>query len=675
MLITLLAALSLTSSLSVEVPFLPQTDALCGGAAVAMVFRYWGDAHADIEQFASLVDRRAGGIHDDALVDAARTRGWNAISFEGTLESLAAHLEARRPVIVLLGDRRERYHYVVVTGIRSDGVIVHDPSWGPSRVIGEDAFQRAWSQARYWSLLILPGTPKADAEESLRGRFASDSEQGAVVDAATGSAEPDRCQQLLNAAVTDIQQRGLAEADAILDGVRSACPISAGPLRELAGVRFAQRRWPEAATFARDALALDGHDEYALDLLGSSLFVQDDPVRALRAWNVVGKPRVNLVRIDGIRHSRYQTISEALSLRPNALLTADAFERARRRLDDLPDRSTARLDVRPEADGFATVDVVVAERAALPHGTFGWIGAGARTAIDRKIDVTMPGGTGQGEVWSASWQWWTNRPGVAIGFAAPRVAGLPGVWRVDGSWQRETYTFDRGAETDVVREERTHAGLTVNDWMTGSIRWAAGVGFDAWNHERKTASISASIDRRWLNDRLSTSGGLSTSIGIGAAAGFHSLTARTAWRSSTVPHSWVTRAIVGVERVGNGAPLALWPGAGDGHARVPLLRAHALLADGVIAAGTASVLGRTLGYGTVEMQRWLERPALVKVAIAVFTDAAQASRFASPEHGAMQIDSGAGLRVKVPGAEGLLRIDVAHGVRNGANALTVGWLF
>jgi len=62
MIATLVAALSLASSLALDVPYLPQTDALCGGAAAAMVFRYWGDAHADVQEFASLVDRRAGGI-------------------------------------------------------------------------------------------------------------------------------------------------------------------------------------------------------------------------------------------------------------------------------------------------------------------------------------------------------------------------------------------------------------------------------------------------------------------------------------------------------------------------------------------------------------------------------------------------------------------------------------
>jgi hypothetical protein len=38
------------------------------------------------------------------------------------------------------------------------------------------------------------------------------------------------------------------------------------------------------------------------------------------------------------------------------------------------------------------------------------------------------------------------------------------------------------------------------------------------------------------------------------------------------------------------------------------------------------------------------------------------------------LDIGGGLRIKIPGAEGVLRIDIAHGVRDGKNALTFGWL-
>src|SRR5439155_6719791 len=106
---TLLFALSLTSGLStlstqgavttVEVPYLSQTDLLCGGAAAAMVFRYWGDFHADVQQFASLVDMRAGGIASDTLVQAVESRGWRADHFEGSLAGLHGHLAAGQPVI------------------------------------------------------------------------------------------------------------------------------------------------------------------------------------------------------------------------------------------------------------------------------------------------------------------------------------------------------------------------------------------------------------------------------------------------------------------------------------------------------------------------------------------------------------------------------------------------
>ena len=76
MIATLTAALSLAASLAIDVPYLPQTDALCGGAAAAMVFRYWGDAHADAQSFAPLVDRDAGGIANGVLTAAIQARGW-----------------------------------------------------------------------------------------------------------------------------------------------------------------------------------------------------------------------------------------------------------------------------------------------------------------------------------------------------------------------------------------------------------------------------------------------------------------------------------------------------------------------------------------------------------------------------------------------------------------------
>ena len=667
MVTTLAAALSIVASLAIDVPYLPQTDALCGGAAAAMVFRYWGDAHADAQEFAPLVDRAAGGIAGEALTAAVRARGWRTARVEGSLQALGTDVHGGRPVIVLLPDRDDRYHYVVVTGVSENAVVVHDPAWGPSRTIRAPDFERAWKAALFWSLVILP-----PAESAARSAAVQDLTSSHDPRSTSAAAPVDRCDARLSSALDEIRARGLDHAETLLGEVRTECPDSLGPIRELSGVRFAQRRWKEAAALARDLLHRRPEDEYALDILGSALFMEHDDDGALRAWNQIGKPRVNRVRIDGLHHTRYQTVAELMAIHPNMLLTAEMYGRARRRLEELPDHATTRLAVKPEADGFATVDVVVVEIAAVPRGKVEWAGAAARTAANRQIDVAVPGTSGQGEVWSAGWRWWSNRPGVSFGFAAPRLGRLPGVWRLDAVWQSDTYG---GVQSARIVETRSHGGLTISDWLSSRVRYSITTAVDAWNGGRKAASIGGSLRRVAFDERLTLSIDATQWAPLNGGAGFGSIGARAAARSSADTRGWVTRGAVGVERVGDAAPFALWPGAGEGQVREPLLRAHPLLDDGVVDLTESSAFGRTLSFGSAEIQRWLERPALVRLGVAAFTDAARASRQETSGRTPVHVDVGAGLRIKIPGTPGVLRADIAHGLRDGANALTFGWLF
>ena len=48
-----------------DVPYVVQSEALCGGAAAAMVLRYWGERGIAAESFAALVDQSAAGIRTD----------------------------------------------------------------------------------------------------------------------------------------------------------------------------------------------------------------------------------------------------------------------------------------------------------------------------------------------------------------------------------------------------------------------------------------------------------------------------------------------------------------------------------------------------------------------------------------------------------------------------------
>jgi hypothetical protein len=131
---------------------------------------------------------------------------------------------------------------------------------------------------------------------------------------------------------------------------------------------------------------------------------------------------------------------------------------------------------------------------------------------------------------------------------------------------------------------------------------------------------------------------------------------------------WLARA--GVEGAGAEAPLSLWPGAGTGQARDALLRAHPLLHDGAIRDG---VFGRRLAYAGIEWRRWISRGfGPVRLSPAVFVDAARAGAVPAFADRRAHVDVGAGLRIAVPSA-GVLRADVARGLRDGQMAVSFGW--
>jgi hypothetical protein len=362
---------SLLVALTLNVPFLPQTPALCGGAAVAMVFRYHGDRHADVQQFESLVDRRAGGIADQVLVEAVRQRQWRAVPLSGSIELLRDHLSAGAPLVLLLEDRPGRYHYVVAVGAEEAAVFVHDPTWGPYRRHDLPAFMRRWAAAKHWMLLIQPGDGQVVRATIPADRVASGA--SAIRLPAT------KCDLMLDEAVDEIGRSGLPSADNILGRVMRECPRSAAPVAELAGIRFAQERWDDAETLAERAVGIDETSTYAWDVLGSARFIRDDPAGALIAWNRIGKPTLDSITIDGLSRTRYALIAQFAGLTPNTTLTADAYRLAERRLRELPDQLAVRVGYTPDVDGYATVRVAVAERATRPL----WLTVGARAAIAR----------------------------------------------------------------------------------------------------------------------------------------------------------------------------------------------------------------------------------------------------------------------------------------------------
>jgi ABC-type bacteriocin/lantibiotic exporter with double-glycine peptidase domain len=143
-----------------NVPFYRQTESTCGPAALASVLAFWGRPAA-IEQITSSVylPELRGTLPMD-MESFAREKGFEATSSNGDLEDLKAHLRKDVPVICLLdlgfGPYR-RPHYITAIGFDdTHAVIIEHDGLRSDRLIGYESFNKAWTRAGNWMLVIRP---------------------------------------------------------------------------------------------------------------------------------------------------------------------------------------------------------------------------------------------------------------------------------------------------------------------------------------------------------------------------------------------------------------------------------------------------------------------------------------------------------------------------------------
>jgi Papain-like cysteine protease AvrRpt2 len=637
-----------------DVPFVPQSEDLCGGAAAAMVMRYWGARDVYASTFAPLVDRSAGGIQTSALTRELQRRQWTPVAGPGSAEDLARELGRGRPVITLIEDRPGRYHYVVVVAASGGKVVLHDPARAPSRVVEARTFEEAWAKTDRWMLVLLPppeiGTPMVSGA-------AERSPEPVGVPISGGRVCASQVAEGVRLAETD---RGAARH--ALDAAAAACPSEPAPWRELAGLDALESRWEDAARHARRAVANDGSDQHAWTVLATAEYVLHRDGAALGAWNHIGEPSIDLIDIKGLEATRYDAVFGTMGLAPGQTLTSEALRRAERQVRDLPAVSAARVTYHPLENGRAQVDASIVERARAPISYPSLMAVGATAGVDRQITASFANLSGGADLAELSWRWWANRPMIAASYAAPapRWAGR-GVWRFETS--RETQTFG----SELFQETRTRGGMEVSNWITDRVRLSGGAAIERWTDRGRAAAFSARIQIRPSAGRVVFDAGAS---GWTAARRFGTVDGGARWRSRDTSDGIVWLAASGYRAASDAAPASVWPGADNGHARDVLLRAHPLLEDGIITGG---VFGRSLAFGSVEAQRWRSTGKwLLRIAPAVFVDVARATRGLAGSDARTQVDAGAGVRVSLFGM-GILRVDVGHGVRDGRTALSIGW--
>ncbi len=663
---TAIAAVNPTPRL-LDVPYLSQTEDLCGGAALAMVLRYWGEREVYPEDFSALVDRSKSGIHTDVLAAEVSRRGWQSFPLNMAAaaggDRIRDHVDRGRPMVALIEVRPARFHYVVIVAWTADQVIAHDPALAPFRVMSRIEFERAWASAGRWALLILP--PSTTAAER-----APSPSRGSASGTATGS---DRCRPFIHESVALARNGDIAAAETGLLAATALCPNDPAAWRELAGVRFLQSRWADASAFAGRAARLDPGDEQGWELLATSRFLNDEPRAALDAWNRLGRPSIDVVRIEGARRTRHPVIAGLVDLSPRTLLTAEQYDRAARRLNELPSGDVGRLRYHPVSTGLADIEAVVVERPVVPSGRVPLAAAAARSWLQHELRVEVASPTGSGELWTAAWRWWENRPRLGFGVAVPSAFGLPGVMTIEGFWERQSYQTSgplaAGAPA-IAEDERRRAALSVSDWRTGHLRWQAGAALDRWAEESHL-SMDAGVDVRLAGDRLSLDVRAAAWTPIGSGDRFARGEVSAAWRSTREPRaaSWLLRT--GFAGTSVRAPFDLWPGAGTGDARAPLLRAHPLVKSGIV---SGPAFGRRLAHATAEYQRPLLTTPGGSIAWAGFADIGSAwRRMGVEDRGPTHTDVGAGIRLALRGKGGVIRIDVARGLQDRQVVLSTGW--
>ena len=148
--------------------------------------------------------------------------------------------------------------------------------------------------------------------------------------------------------------------------------------------------------------------------------------------------------------------------------------------------------------------------------------------------------------------------------------------------------------------------------------------------------------------------------------GFGLVAVSARWRSSDANRGRVFIVRGGGAAATQSTPADLWFAGDTGSVRPVPLRAHPVVDDGMLESDR---LGRRIAHISGEVRQWWAVKSIVQVGAAVFTDAAHIESRAEPG-GRDDVDVGGGLRLGLPGLDGVFRLDVGKGLRDGNTAFS-----
>ncbi len=633
---------------ALRVPYVSQSELLCGGAAIAMIERWWGRRGVYAEDFSYLVRPDSGGILTTDMLAVMRARHWAAQAFASSERAVRQAIADSVPVLALIRVAAKRYHYVVVVAWSDSAVTFHDPAAAPWVTLRNRDFTQRWAGARQWAMFVRPLATTASAPSP-----APPSVDSATIAPPPAAALP--CQPFLDQAVDAAAGNRLADAERFLNAARAACPTESLVLRELAGVRFRQGAHGDAAALSDEYTRIVPADSLGWQLLASSRYLTRDAIGALRAWNRVGRPPVDLLQIDGGRRTRYATLADAIHLMPGAMLTPPRLALAQRRLADVPTLLQSRVTYVPVTGGAVEVRAAVVERARVDPLAQLLVVEASRAVATRQIFANVSAPLGLGDLWTVHWRWRPADPRVALRVDIPTHIVAPGVMRFERSW--EAFRFSDG----VTDEQRSMSAASLGGWVHPAVEWRVGARYEAWSGSRAFVTATAGSAVHLADDHLSLMVDADRGVPINRSAAFHRVSSRISWELPTDMWSNTWSLRLGGDWNSAATPQGLWPIAGGGLMRAIPLRAHPLIINNRL---PSSRIGQRVVHGGIAGDRQVGTVGRLQLGAGVFLDAAQVGAPARDlGRSRTYLDAGAGIIARVANVPwAAARIDLARGV-------------
>ena len=120
---------------------------------------------------------------------------------------------------------------------------------------------------------------------------------------------------------------------------------------QLAGIRFRQKKYPEAAKHLQRALRIDPDDEYANDFLGSVYFLLGNLEAALKYWNRVSKPRIEGIRSEPAPRVDPILLDRAFAFAPASVIELPELRTTQARVSGLGIFPDSKFDLEARPDG------------------------------------------------------------------------------------------------------------------------------------------------------------------------------------------------------------------------------------------------------------------------------------------------------------------------------------